>query len=543
MVRADGGVRWWRVPVLLALAAAIVACAGEKKKPGAAAAAKKRGGTVVVGVRNDFGPLNPIVNTDQYTDEVIKYGLYTPLIQFDSTLQPVPYLAQSWDMTGDTGIVFHIRHDVRWHDGPFVTAQDVKFTFDLAKNPVTASLLAAAYLSKVDRATVVDSFTIRFHFSAPHAQAIQDFWWPPVPAHLLAKIPPDQLRNAEFNRHPVGSGPYHFNMWQASDRLVIEHELLFPAGLGGPTALDRVVFRIIPEPSTLVTELMSGGVQVDIGLQPEQVRQVKASPRERLIAFPGRTVYFIAWNNRRPPFNDPRVRRAMTMAIDRPQITDVVLRGLGKNAVSPIPPWSPVIPDVDPLPYDPGQAAQLLAQAGFTKKPGSPFATGPNGQPLHVTLITESRPLTQDVAQIIQSQLRGLGVQVDVRPLEFQTFLAQYKSKDFDAAFGNWVMDNFQVASAPTALFSSSLANVPNSSNRAGVVSPTLDHLLAKASAPLSDQDARSAWKDFVEELQAEQPFTFMFWWAELAGVDRRVQGVVMDPRGQLVSMKEWWLQ
>ncbi len=534
--------RGWTIGWLLVLAGALAACGGEKKQPTRTAVAKPRGGTVVVGVRNDFGPLNPIVNTDQYTDELIKYGLYTPLIQFDAKMNPVPYLARSWEMTGDTGIVFHLRHDVHWSDAYLVTAQDVKFTFDLAKNPVTASLLAESYLSKVDRAQVVDSFTVRFHFSQPHAQAIQDFWWPPVPEHVLAKVPPDQMRNADFNRHPIGSGPYHFNMWQANDRLVVERELLFPAELGGPPALDRVVFRIIPEPSTLVAELLSGGIQIDLGLDPAEVTNIKQNPSFQLFAYPGRTVYFIAWNNRRSPFNDPRVRRALTLGLDRTQISDALLRGYGQPAVSPLPPWSPLSPDVKPLPYDRAQAMQLLADAGWTIKGNARFVTNAAGQPLHFTLITEDRPFNASGAQVIQAMLRGIGVQMDVQPMEFQTFLAQFKARNFDAALANWVMDSFQVASAPYALFSSTLASVPGSSNRAGVASPKLDALMANASGATSERAARSDWKDFVGELQDEQPFTFLFWWAELAGMDKRVHDVVMDPRGQLQSMKDWWL-
>ncbi len=534
--------RGWTMAILL-LAGALAACGGEKQQQQQAPAGPKvRGGTVVVGMQADFGPLNPIVNTDQYTDELIKYGLYTPLIQFDAKLQPVPYLAQSWEMTGDTGVVFHLRHDVHWHDTRPVTAQDVKFTFDLAKNPATASMLAESYLSKVDRAQVIDNWTIRFHFSQPHAQAIQDFWWAPVPQHILAGVPPAQMRDADFNRHPVGSGPYHFNMWQANDRLVVERELNFPKELGGPPALDRVVFRIIPEPATLVAELMSGGIQIDVPMEPEQVVNVKNNPALQLMAFPGRTVYFIAWNNKRPPFNDERVRRAMTLGIDRAQITETLLRGYGQPAVSPLPPWSPLSPNVKPLPFDRAQAMQLLADAGYTIKGNARVVTNAAGQPIHITLITADRPFTASVAQVVQAMLHNIGVQVDVRPMEFQTFLAQYKSRDFDAALANWVMDSFQVGSAPFALFSSTLASVPGSSNRAGVASPKLDQLMARAASETSERAARGDWKDFVEELQTEQPFTFLFWWAEMSGVDRRVHGVVMDPRGQLQSMKDWWL-
>lgn len=539
------GVRW-RGTIVLTAALLAAACGGEKKQPGQQGnrtgnPAAARGGTAVVGMKSDFGPLNPLLATDQYTIEINDYALFTPLVQFDSALDAVPYLARSWEMTADTGIVFHLRHDVRWHDGQPVTAQDVKFTFDMAKDPATASYLADAYLANVDRATVVDSFTVRFHFSRPHAQAIQDFWWAPVPEHVLRNVQPAQMRNADFNRHPVGSGPFHFEEWRANDRLVLTREMLFPDSLGGPPPLDRVVFRIIPEAATIMTELVSGGVQVDIPLNPEQTNDIKRNPKLKLFAYPSRTVYFIAWNNQRPPFNDPRVRTAMTLAINRQQITDAILRGFGKVATGPIPPWSPLHPDVDPLPYDSRKAQQLLAEAGYKTRPGQPGVYGPNGQQLHLTLITSNAAVQQSVAEIVQAQLKQVGVAVDVRALEFQTFLSQYKSKDFDAALANWQMDNFQVAAAPRALFSSALAKVPNSTNRAGVVSPKLDALIAAGGAATDDSDARDDWKKFAEELQKEQPFTFLFWYSELAATRDGLNGVVMDPRGELQSVASWW--
>lgn len=537
--------RWSRALVGAIAVVALAACGREKQRaPGTTAGARvTKGGTVAVAMSSDFGPLNPILATDQYTDELVKYGLYTPLIQFDSALNAVPYLARSWEMLGDSGVVFHLRTDVRWHDGQPVTAEDVKYTFDMAKNPATASLLAEAYLGYVDRADVLDPHTIRFHFTQPHAQAIQDFWWAPAPKHLLQNIPPAELRNADFNRHPVGSGPYHFGEWRANDRLVIEREMLFPKELGGPAPLDRLVFRVIPEPATQMAELVSGGVQVDIPLQPAQMVQVRSSPQLRLFAYPSRTVYFVAWNNQRPPFNNPDVRRALTMAINRKQLTDALLYGQGKIAIGPIPPWSPMYTDLPPLPYDPAEARKLLNKAGFVDRNGDGMLEAPNGQPFRITLITSNAPLQKSMAEVIQAQMRSAGVTVDVRPLEFQTFLAQYRSKDFEGALANWQLDNFQVASAARALFSSRLAKVPNSTNRAGVASPELDRLIEKASRATDDRKAKEYWEDFEKELEKEQPFTFLFWWAELAAADKRVQGIVMDPRGELQSIRSWWLQ
>ena len=534
----DLGAHPRRVAALLLSVLVILAAACGRE------AAPRAGGTVIVGMRADFAGFNPITNTAQYTDELIKYALFTPLIQYDENLQVRPYLAESWEMLGDTGVVFSLRRDVRWHDGRPVTAEDVKFTFDLAKDPATGSLIGSAYITEVARAEVVDSYTVRFTFARPHAQALEDFWWPPVPKHLLEGIPPEDLRNAPYNRAPVGSGPYRFMEWRANERLVLEPNPDFPEALGGPPALQRVVFRIVPETSTLLTELITGGIQVNIPLVPDQAAQVEADPNLQLFAFPSRTVYFIGWNTRREPFTDARVRRAMTYAINRQEIIEALLEGYGSPATSTIPPWSPLYPEnVEPLPYDPQEAMRLLDEAGWTDRNGDGVRENAAGRPLRFTLLSSDNPLNRNVVAVVQSQLRQVGVDAQIRTLEFQTLLTQHRARDFDAVLQTWVLDNFQVASAPAALFHSRWADVPRSANRSSFANPRADSLIDAGAAETDPRRAREIWAAFTELLNQEQPFTFMFWLDELAAASRSLGGVVMDPRGEFVSIAGWHLR
>ncbi len=532
------GAKAWKAWFGTALAVVgLAACGGGD---GAGSGGGGEGGTVIVGTATDFSGFNPITNSSIDTDQLIKYALYTPLIQYGPDLEPQPYLAESWELHGDTAVTFTLRQDVMWHDGEPVTAEDVKFTFDMAKTPETGSLIGSAYLGSVESAEVKDARTITFQFTEPHAQAIEDFWWAPVPKHLLEGVAAAEMSNAPFNREPVGSGPFRFREWRSNDRLVLERNADFPESLGGPPAAQRVVFRVVPEPATLLTELVTGGIHIDLPLAPDQIQRVESTENLDLHAFSGTKLFYLGWNNERPPFDDARVRRAMTHAINRPEIIEAQLEGYGSVATSTVPPWHPYHPEgIEPLSYDPEQARQLLEQAGWTDADGDGVREK-NGQPLAFSLLTSQNPLNRSILQVVQSQLREVGAEVELRVLEFQTMLAQHKNREFDGVLSNWVLDNFQMASAPQSLFHSSQADVEQSANRSGVRSAALDQLIEQGAAATDEEEARQVWRQFTEALQQEQPFTFMFWADEIAASSGAVSGVTMDQRGEFSSMADW---
>jgi len=513
--------------------------AGGKAGSGGDAA---RGGTAVFAVLGDFQAFNPVINTHITTRDVELYMLYTPLVQFDSTLQPVPYLAERWELA-DSGVTFHLRRDVKWHDGQPVTAEDVKFTFDMAKNPETASgLVGSTYLTQVNSATVVDSFTIRFGFVAPHADALEDFWWAPVPKHLLQSVPPAQFAQAPFNRRPVGSGPFRFVEWRAGNSLTLEANPDFPEGLGGRPALDRVVFRVIPEATTLVTELLNGTADViAYTLLPDQAAQVRGQEAQgfKLNHYPGREFYYIGWNNTRPPFNETAVRRALAMAIDKSRMIEGLLRGFGQPAHGVIPPYSPMYTDVSASdPFDVAQARQMLEQAGWRDTDGDGIREK-NGRPLRFTLLTNSENrLRQDVQQFVQQQLRQVGADAQLRTIEFQTMLQQHKAREYDAIITSWQLDTFRVD--PISLFSCAEAQRPGTANRAGYCNPEVDQLMQVGTRSTDAGQSKAVWQDFSQAILRDQPITTLFWMEDMAGVGPRLENAVMDPRSKLVNVTRW---
>jgi len=500
-----------------------------------------QGGTAIVGILGNLQSFNPVTNTASTVQDIERYMLFTPLIQFDEKLQPQPYLAESWTMDGDTGITMKLRRDVKWHDGRPLTAEDVKFTFDLAKNPkATSGLVGSVYLTKVKSATVVDPYTIRFAFTEPHADALEDFWWSPAPKHILGSVPPEQLTQHPFNQRPVGSGPFKFGAFRPNESLMMEANPDFPASMGGPPKLNRVVFRMIPEATTLVTELLNGTADV-IGytLLPDQAAQVKRQANYKLFNYPSREFYYIGWNNEREPFNDAAVRRALGMAINKERMIEGLLRGFGKPAYGVIPPWSPMHTDAAQAGgYDVNAAKQLLAQAGWRDSNGDGIVEK-NGKPLRFTLLTNSENrLRQDVAAFVQQQLKLVGADAQVRTIEFQTMLQQHKAREYDAVITGWVLDTFRVD--PVALFSCDEAKKKGSPNRTGYCNPQVDQLMQRGTSTTDPAQAKQQWTQFSQLIQQDQPITTLFWIDDMAGVGPRLQNVAMDPRSKLVSVAQW---
>ena len=495
------------------------------------------GRTLVLGYAEDLQTLDPVVSTDQNANDLIYSLLFTPLVTYDSAYRVRPWLARSWELS-DTSVVFELRDDVRWHDGEPVTAEDVAFTFRLARDPAAASPLAAAYLAEVDRATVLGPHRIRFHFSAPHAQPLQDFFWPPVPKHVLEGVDPAHLADAPFSRNPVGSGPYRLVDWKAGQGLSFRAVDSFPSELGGPPAIRRVSYRILPEPTTRLQELLRGDLQVDGPLQPAETPRVEGSERARVASFPWRQFTYIGWNTRDSLFADASVRRALTMAIDRRALLRAALYGHGTPAAGPIPPWHPYAAHLEPLPYAPDSARALLAAAGWRDTDGDGVLDR-DGRPFRFHLLASQANATfSDMAQMIQAQLQKVGVDVQPELLEWQTVLGRHRARDFQAVLTNWVLDNFRID--PRPLFSTRAARTEGSANRSSYSNPTADSLMEAGVRQTDPDSAAATWAAFERVLQRDQPFTFVFWNDELAGIGRSLEGVHMDARGELFTLPRW---
>jgi peptide/nickel transport system substrate-binding protein len=521
-----------RLTCALALALALAGC-GERP-------AARNGGTAAVAITGDLDFANPLVSAERWTQEINRFALFVPLVEYGPKLELQPRLAERWELLGDTGVVFHLRRGVRWSDGMPVTAEDALFTFQRAKDPETA-FPNGDYFAAWTAGEAVDSYTVRFHFT-PHAEPLAGLpFLPVVPKHALDSVPAARMREAAFNHAPVTDGPFRFGSYRANDRWTFEANPDFPAALGGRPHLDRLVVRIIPENSAQVTEVQTGGVDLATAPPAREFRALSAKPGVRGIAKPARQVSFIAWNGLRPQLADPRVRRAFAMAIDRPQILKVIRDGYGELAAGPIGSYHWAFDaSLSPLPFAPDSAKALLAAAGYTDRNGDGVLENAAGRPLGFELlIPAANEVNRNLAELVRAQLARLGVQVKPRELEGKTFFAAITAPErrFDAAILGYeadfrlnMRDQFHSAALGTPFQLASYRNAE------------VDGIIDSTAVITDRARALPLWHRFQAIMRDEQPWTFLYFYPDLLLASGRLQGLEMDVRGALVNVHDWWV-
>lgn len=545
-----------RTAALMLMAAALAACGDggggggaekgktDKQDEAEIPEAQRFGGTAVLGAIGDMPDMSPLTSTDHTTNQVQQFVLFAPLLTYNEKLEPVPVLARSWEVNADTTeLTFRLRDDVYWHDGPRTTAYDVKFSYDRAKDTETG-FPNTAFWTHYGEATVVDSFTIRFRIE-PHADFL-DPWraFAPVPRHILQDVPPAELRNHPFGtRTPVGNGPFKFVSRAAGQSWTFAANERWPRELGGRPYLDRIVYRVIPEPTTLLTELLSGRIDYYIAPNPDQAKQIEDSPSARILSFADRAFLIIGWNERREMFKDARVRRALTMAIDRDAIIEGVRMGYGEKANSTIPPffWN-----YDPqagaeLKHDPEGAKRLLAEAGWRDTNGD-GVVDKDGRPFRFTLNTNTgNRERQDITEVVQAQLRTVGIDVQVQPLEWGTLLAKIndvEKRDFDAVVIGWVTE-FRIDDSDLL----SCKKLQDPYQWVGYCDPRTEQLLDTLPKIVDRAAAKPLWAEYQRKVAADQPYTFLYFTRRLEGVHERLRNVRPDARGDWVGASRWYIR
>jgi peptide/nickel transport system substrate-binding protein len=456
--------------------------------------AERRGATVLFASGADLQSINPLLTIHPLAKQVQRYVLLTTLARYDSTLVPRPYLARAWRWSaGGRTLTLALRTDVNWHDGRPTTARDVVWTLDAARDPATgypraSDLATLAGADAPDDSTVVLRFTRR-PASGGFPDVLADL--AVLPAHLLDSVPHARLREAEWNRRPVGNGPFRFVAHEPNRRWVFAANPAFPAALGGRPALDRFIVVVVDEPTTKLAALVAGEIDF-AGINPAHAAFVRRHAGLAVVDYPQIFPYGLVFNTRRPQFDDYRVRLAAALAIDRREIVDGYLFGFGAVADGPVPPTLPQYLPVPSLPLAPDSARRLLAG----RRPRFEIlAVGSGEAPLE---------------QMLQARLAAVGFEVSIRQLENSAFLDRVRGPRHD--------------------FAAAVTGVP------GDVELGFLQTLGDITGLAIPADPAAAQRLFAEQL----PVAWLYHARGVQGVNRRVLGVQMDVRGELPTVAAW---
>ncbi len=511
---------------------------------GAATPAPRRGGTLVTGWTAEPGGVNTLITPATSILDELGLQLFLRLVEEQSDFERhpptfAPSLARSYDWSPDhKTLTFHLR-DARWSDGAPVTADDVRWTWQAETSPEVAWAYANMKAEIAD-VEVVDPHTARFHFKRVYAKQLLDANEGGIlPRHAWGQVPFSRWRQSGdwFKQHLVVDGPFTLESWKPQQEIVLRRN---PAYFDPDRPyLDRVVMRIVPDMAAIVTQLGSGDLDYAPVISPGAVPRVRANPRLRLLPFWFRTWVGVAWNGTHPPFSDPEVRRALSLALDRRAIADTTWKGFARVCDSPIlaSVWAHDRA-LRPLPYDPAGARRILAAKGFTPGPDGVLRRG--GKPFEFELTTNAGNQQRvDALVMIQEQLRRIGVRAQPRQVEFNTLNARVDAGAFDATLTGTTMDTSLDLTNP--FHSRSIG--PDGTNLTRYSNPEVDRLIDHAMSLPDIALARPDLDRIQEILQRDQPYTFLWDSQRVSAFDRRLHGVQPSPLFSFVTLRNWWVE
>ena len=493
------------------------------------------GDTFVGGSIGDASILNPILSGDSASNEIIS-KVYNGLVKYDKDLKLTGDLAESWVVSKDGLVVtFKLRKNVKWQDGVEFTAADVEFTYRKLTDPLTKSPYKSSF-ELLKKFEMLDKYTVRVTYGKPFAPALESWGMGILPEHVYKGL---DVNTAPANYSPVGTGPYIFKDWKRQREIKLSS---FPGYFDGRAYIDNYVYRIIPDQSVQFMELKSGGLD-EMALTPDMFKKQATAPefeakfnkyRYRAMAYT-----YMGFNNASPFFSDRKVRQAVSHAINRKEIIDFVLFGYGVEATGPFPPESWACDrSVKGYSLDLELSKKLLFEAGWL--PGKDGMLEKNGKKFSFMLMTnQGNKERESIATIIQSQLKKLGIKVELRVLAWPVFINEYvNKKKFDAVVLGWSLtpdpDCYDI-------FHSSKTK-EGEYNFVSYSNPDVDRLLIEGRETF-DQNKRKELYARIHKLIAEdQPYAFLYVPDALVAIDKRIHGIKPAPIGIGYNFEKWFV-
>ena len=471
--------------------------------------------------------LNPYLATDSASGEIAGW-IFNGLVKFDKNGKIVPDLCKSWRFEDNTTLIFELKHGVKWHDGREFSAEDVAFTYKwlMQKSVVTPYKSDFKFVKSVE---AIGKYSVRVKYSQSYFKALSIWMSGILPKHIL-KNEKDPMRS-RFNKLPIGTGPYMMkSAFEVNSAITLyANESYFEH----PPYIKKQIFHYIADPATEFMMLKSS--KLDIGsLTPNQIaREIDKSFRDKFNIYekPSQGYTYLGFNLRREIFKDRRVREAITLAIDKQELIDLLLFSHGKPCYGPFMPGSSVYPtDFKAPSFNLKRAKELLKEAGFSKS-----------HPLEFTLTTNTgNTIRVYAAQIIQQQLLKAGIKMHIRVMEWQAFLNTVVfPRNFDAVLLGW-----SLSLIPDAYpLWHSKADKKGGFNFVGYHNKEVDRLIEESEKITDSKEFAKYYRKIFKLIANDYPYVFLYIPNSITAVKKDIKGVEPSIIGIEHNFIDWKIE
>jgi len=491
--------------------------------------------TITIGFLADAKRLLPLLASDSASGEISGL-IYNGLTKYDKNIKITGDLAESWDISSDgLKITFHLRKGVKWHDGVEFTAEDVLFTYKTVIDPKVPTPYSSNY-GPVEKVEALDKYTLRVTYKEPYAPALESWGMGIIPKHILEG---KDITNEYYNRNPLGIGPYKLKEWVTGQKIVLE---AFDDYFEGKPKVDKYIARVISDTATMFLELKFGGIDF-MGLTPPQFKLQAGSnffnKYFQKFRYPAFGYTYLGYNLLDAKFSDKRIRQAITHSINKKDIIDGVLLGYGTPCTGPFPPESWAYnSDVKDIEFNPEKARMLFAQAGW--KMGENGLLEKDGISFSFTvLVNQGNEARLKTAQIIKENLKRVGVDMNIKVLEWQAMLHEFiDKKRFEAVILGWALSR-----DPDAydIWHSSKTK-EGEFNFISYKNDEVDRLLLEGRQTFDMEKRKRIYHRIHEILVEDQPYTFLYVPDALPVLHKRFKGVEKAPLGIWYDFIHWYV-
>lgn len=465
------------------------------------------GGTITIGINADPPNLDPAMSS-ALVDRYVQNSIFDKLYDLDENLQVVPELAESLPEISDDGKVYTIklRQGVTFHDGTPVDADAVVFNLERYLDPDSARY---SELSAVERVEKVDDYTVRVVLKQPYSPLLYTLT---DRAGMIASPKAIQEKGDQFAQHPVGSGPFMFESRIKGDQIVlVKNPNYWKEGL--PKA-DKIVWKVVTDDNVKVVNLKAGQLDIIDTVPAQALADLRSNPNLKVDIGPGLGFQGIYLNTQQAPFDNPHLRRAVDLAIDRATLVRVVFQETADPGYGPFPPSSPAAAaSGEPPQRDLDAVKKALEQGGH-----------PDG--FRFTLKTATGPVTQQVAQVIKDMLADAGIEMEIQQVEFGSLLDDTDNGNFQAAALGWSGRPDPDGNIYPWLYTDGSQNDSRYSN------PEVDRLLDRARQVLDMDQRVELYRQVMEQVHRDAPYIYLYYPKNVKAYSAKVQGFVNYPDG-----------